>query len=246
MSPDSPNILYLPPEILQQTFGYLDREAWHNITLVHRQLTPSALVLLYQEPQFFSSYRFAQFVTTVATSADHAALVRDLTLKKDSANLVDLCGIFDEMLAGWREWKYHGSRVWGPLPAPAGRTWTHPLAALFSRREDKAKSTIPIGALIQVLTACVNLRCVKGPFFNFLYSKVDNFFHAAENSASEACSFPPTGRSSTPSRRTQSRTGSSSRMCLEPRGYTIRTTAAFRWTPACGRSTSCSILKPCT
>lgn len=172
ISPDRPNILSLPPEILQQTFGYLDRKAWHNLTLVHRQLTPSALVLLYSEPQVFSSYRFAQFVTTVATSADHAALVRDLILKRDSTNLVDLNGVFDdgisfEMLAGWREWKYRGSRVWGPLPAPQGRTWKHPLAALFSRREDKAKSTIPIGALIQVLTACINLRSVPRNSFSY-------------------------------------------------------------------------------
>lgn len=173
ISPDRPNIPSLPPEILQQTFSYLDRKAWHNLTLVHRQLTPSALVLLYSEPHFFSSYRFAQFVTTVATSAAHAALVRDLILKRDNANLVDLNGIFNdgisfEMLAGWREWKYRGSGVWGPLPAPKGRTWKHPLAALFSRREEKAKSTIPIGALIQVLTACVNLRFVQKPLrFNF-------------------------------------------------------------------------------
>ena len=174
ISPDRPNILSLPPEILQQTFGYLDRKAWHNLTLVHRILTPSAIVLLYSEPQFFSTYRFAQFITTVATSADHAVLVRDLILTRDSANLVDLNGIFNdgisgEMLAGWREWKYRGSGVWGPLPAPRGRSWKHPLAALFSRREDKAKSTIPIGALIQVLTACTNLRFVQRPFlFKFL------------------------------------------------------------------------------
>lgn len=162
-------MLSLPPEILQQTFGYLDRKARHNLALVHRQLTPSALVLLYQRPYFFSSYRFAQFVTTVATSADHAALVRDLILKKDKANLADLNGAFkdgisSETLAGWREWKYRASGVWGPLPAPSGRTWKHPLAGLFSRREDKAKSTIPIGALIQVLTACINLKSVQNAF----------------------------------------------------------------------------------
>ena len=185
---DKPTILSLPPEILQQTFSYLDRKTWHNLTLVHRQLTPSALVLLYQEPHFFSSYRFAQFVTTVATSAAHAGLVRDLILKRDSANLVDLNGIFNdgisfEMLAGWREWKYRDSGVWGPLPAPQRRTWKHPLAALFSRRADKAKSTIPIGALIQVLTACVNLRSVyPPPIINrydsvlSVYRKVDHYF----------------------------------------------------------------------
>ena len=140
------NMISLPPEIQQQVFQYLDQKSCHALALVHRNLTPSANVLLYQKPYFFSTYRFAQFVTTVAGSADHANLVRDLILMNTMADLTDNtkpnAGVNHPRLACWREWKYRKTAVWRPLPPPGGSIPTHPLAARFSRLDDKIRSTI--------------------------------------------------------------------------------------------------------
>lgn len=92
----------LPIELLDEIIGTLGQPALLQLLTVSRLVSSLTVRHLYFEPQFQSTYRFAQFVTTVSHNSDLASYVK----------VLDLSSIPErtrpgthEVLAGWRDWK---------------------------------------------------------------------------------------------------------------------------------------------
>jgi hypothetical protein len=166
----------LPLELQDQVFALLDQTTLLNLAVSSRALSEAAIIALYHQPQFASTYRFAQFVHLVTRSQAIAEMVHILDLSHFQE------GLDPEMkIAGWREWKYRdhplysihqknsaqnlreestrGSisracRAIGPsfLPKP------NPYLAEWNTCRD-----IPIGAVIHAIESCRRLRSVVCP-----------------------------------------------------------------------------------
>src|SRR5438046_1328500 len=93
----------LPAEILDEILSYLPQQALRSLLLTNKQFVDAAAIAIYQCPKFASTYRFAQFVSTVSHGKHYADMVRELDLSSfgDPGNTLDE----DEPVAGWREWK---------------------------------------------------------------------------------------------------------------------------------------------
>lgn len=96
------HFLDLPIELLDEILGNLDQTSLLRLASTSQSVSSIASRHLYFEPQFTSTYRFAQFVTTVSHSEQLASFVK----------VLDLSGILPgvrpgtgEVLAGWRDWK---------------------------------------------------------------------------------------------------------------------------------------------
>lgn len=92
----------LPIELLDDILGNLGQQTLLQLLTVSRLISSLSIRHLYFEPQFRSTYRFAQFVTTVSHNPELAGYTK----------VLDLSGIrsgerpgTDEVLAGWRDWK---------------------------------------------------------------------------------------------------------------------------------------------
>jgi hypothetical protein len=90
----------LPVEVLEEIFAFLDQPSLLSMLCVSKSLYQLTLRALYASPRFSSTYRFAQFVTTISTNKDMAKLLHHLNLSTIRIKYID--GI---MLAGWRDWK---------------------------------------------------------------------------------------------------------------------------------------------
>lgn len=97
------NLLDFPLEILDDILGNLDQTALLNLITVSKVVSSLAIRHLYFEPQFVSTYRFAQFVTTVSTNEEIASYVKIFDLSSIPADLVKPGT--DQPIAGWRDWK---------------------------------------------------------------------------------------------------------------------------------------------
>lgn len=176
----------LPLEILDQICLYLPQQTLLAMVQSSRYLASSAYVYLYMDPQFTSSYRFAQFVSVISHDSTLASYVKTLDLSKIGARVKG-----DTVLAGWRDWKYRSE----PLYSTRGRTSSHKTSLPHSykfhehsveRREARKVATssaalqcgvislhplqspllkqytlsrdAPAGAIIHVLRACPHLK----------------------------------------------------------------------------------------
>ncbi|KAL6720685.1 hypothetical protein ACLMJK_002610 [Lecanora helva] len=145
----------LPPEIIDQIFSYLGRHTLHKVICTGPALCDIAAIYLYREPIFATSYRFAQFVTTVSHSRRYADLVRDFKLSEfcrhESAKY---------NLARWIEWKYKKHPVYR-TSEPSEMDWKTCWMLHRTRCKGLPDKNIPVGLIIQVLAACRNLRKVE-------------------------------------------------------------------------------------
>ncbi len=151
----------LPSEIKDQIFSYLTQKKLYALLLTSTALSEAAAMNLYKAPRFSSTYRFAQFVTTVSHSRHYAGMVRSFGLwdsHEDDHRI--------EELAGWMEWKYRSVPLYAARPPQAqprvqariiSKSATHPRCNQFLRKSS-CNMGIPVGAIVHVLTACRNLR----------------------------------------------------------------------------------------
>lgn len=150
----------LPPELLDHVCSYLPQKRLYALVHTSKALSEAAAINLYHNPKFASSYRLAQFVTTVSHSRHHAEMVRkfglwDNTLVKDQS---------DE-LASWMEWKYRSVPLYAArtpeqttkLTKDVKKRVIHPRSNQFLSKSELNKG-INTGAIVHVLAACRNLR----------------------------------------------------------------------------------------
>lgn len=64
------NLFDLPPEILDLIFSFLDQKTLVNVLYVSQKGRNSAIPILYRRPYFTTTYRLAQFVTTVSSNME--------------------------------------------------------------------------------------------------------------------------------------------------------------------------------
>lgn len=168
----------LPVEILEQVFTHLSQKNLVKIMYLSRQLYHIIQQVIYRQPQFISTYRFAQFVSTITKKAETSCLVYELDLSKIEAGMMNEDGL---ILAGWRDWKLRSEPLYStsrftkalltvrssnknghinarnntppPLPTPGNE---HPIQSPLLKQFSQSKD-IPSGAIIHVLTACRNL-----------------------------------------------------------------------------------------
>lgn len=172
------NVVDLPVEILEQVFTNLNQKDLVKILCLSRQLYHIIQQVIYRQPRFTSTYRFAQFVSTMSKKPETRSLVYELDLSKIEAGLMNQDGL---ILAGWRDWKlrseplYSTSRFTKALlsirssnknghinarnnipstlpPLDDEHPIQSPLLKQFSQSKD-----IPSGAIIHVLNVCCNL-----------------------------------------------------------------------------------------
>lgn len=150
----------LPFEIKDQIFSYLPQADLFNLLLTSPCFTAAITIQLYHEPKFPTTYRFAQFVTTVSHSKRYADMVKILDIpgpgnpwNKESHR------------ATWREWKYRAQPLYAaqfPSQSSAKQHHcygSHPTRCLFTT--SKNDSVLPIGAVVHVLVACQNIRSLS-------------------------------------------------------------------------------------
>ena len=173
-------------------------------------LVEAAAIAIYSKPEFASTYRFAQFVTTVIHSQHYAEMVRVLDLSRfGQEDLKDL------PLAGWREWKYRSEPLYSiqrEIQSPGckiqpghGRQLNeqeihsnpnHPKPNPFLKQWSTCRD-VPTGALIHVLKACTRIKLVptQSNLMDKLtcFRKLDlSYLSIAADYAIKTTSHPPT------------------------------------------------------
>ena len=149
---------FLPPEIKASIFSLLSQEALHTLIFVSPALSETAAMYLYHNPIFKSTYRFAQFISTVSRSGRHAAMVRKLEVY-DSFEYDSGMG----SNARWIEWKYRDVPLYAAEPPPQ-RTFESVQSASLSTHPRRnpflahCYDNLPMGSIVQALAACINLR----------------------------------------------------------------------------------------
>lgn len=176
---EHPTLASLPSEILDEVFSYLDQPTLLSLVKVSKRMMEEAANGLYFQPEFASTYRFAQFVTIVSQNPVLARMVRVLDLSG-----LGRCVEDDVPLAGWREWKYRdsplhtirrddtaakaprfvyspsGMRLSKVIPAASANPSMHPLPSPFLEKYSLSRD-VPTGALIHILTACQYLKTLN-------------------------------------------------------------------------------------
>ena len=146
-----------PSEIKDQIFSYLPQADLYNLLFTSPSFTEAVTIGLYHKPKFPTTYRFAQFVTTVSHSKRYADMVKILDIpgpdkpwsKKSSR-------------ATWREWKYRDQPLYAAqvpsrfLTKKNSCSRSHPTQGLFMTTHND--NVLPIGAVVHVLMACQNIR----------------------------------------------------------------------------------------
>ena len=155
----------LPLEIKDQILSYLPRADLYNLLLTSSSLTSlneAITIKMYHKPDFTTTYRFAQFTTTISHSKRYADMVKILTIPGLTSAWSDL--------ATWREWKYRNQGLfvaepplncWSPNRGYSCRT--HPTPCLAFGFEPVC--ALPTGAVVHVLTACQNIRSLSQEHF---------------------------------------------------------------------------------
>jgi hypothetical protein len=153
------SLINIPTELVHVIVDFLPRADLLNFVCVNRQLHSDTIMLLYSKPYFTSTYRFAQFVTTVSHNSRLAELVRGLDLSHIS-HLPK-----NTHLAGWREWKYRSESLYTVYPVqdkesnnPDRPVHKHPRAHPLLLKYSTGGHDIPLGSLMHVLKACTHLR----------------------------------------------------------------------------------------
>lgn len=142
-------------EVKTLIFSHLPQESLCCLLLTGPALSEEAAILLYHSPKFRTTYRFAQFVTTVSHSRRYADMVRifELSDRKEAENRANA-------LASWREWKYRELPLYSSptrLMEPRMKAYsgTHPGT---NRLFNKMSVSMPVGPVVHVLVACRNIR----------------------------------------------------------------------------------------
>jgi len=205
-----PTLETIPFEIQDQIFSSLPQETLHALLLTSNGLVEAAAIAMYSRPEFASTYRFAQFVTTITHSQHYAEMVRVVDLSKFGQD-----DLKDLPLAGWREWKYRTEPLYSiqrEIQLPGGKIQpgqgrqldeqesqsnpTHAKPNPFLKQWSTCRD-VPTGALIHVLKACKRIKLVlaESNLRNKLtYSrKVDlSYLSIAADYAIKTSSHPPT------------------------------------------------------
>lgn len=166
-----PTLETIPFEIQDQIVSSLPQKTLHALLLTSTCLVEAAAIALYSRPEFASTYRFAQFITTISHSRSYAEMVRVLDLS--------MFGQGDEKdvaIAGWREWKYRTEPLYSiqkDVPLSRSRSQpeqarqldeqeppsnpSHPKPNPFLKQWSTCRD-VPMGALIHVLRACQRIK----------------------------------------------------------------------------------------
>ncbi len=145
-------------EVKTLIFSHLPQESLCCLLLTGPALSEEAAILLYHSPKFRTTYRFAQFVTTISHSRRYADMVRvfELSDRKDAEDRAN-------RFASWREWKYREIPLYAAQAPPKRLVepekeeykGIHPgTNDLFN----KMNVSMPVGSVIHVLAACRNIR----------------------------------------------------------------------------------------
>ena len=145
-------------EVKDHIFSYLPEEALYCLLLTSPALFEEAAIALYHSPKFRTTYRFAQFVTTVSHSRRYANMVRVFKLsdRKEAEHRAN-------GFASWREWQYRETPLYRAQAPPKQLTvpekipykGIHPgINSLFN----KTNFFMPVGSVVHVLAACRNIR----------------------------------------------------------------------------------------
>jgi len=158
----TPDLSILPLEILTQICSYLPQPALHNLLFFTPSLTSATTTTLYHRPHFISTYRLAQFVTTILKSDTYASKVRVIIIKDENEEKNKKVN-----LAGWLEWRYRSHGVYGTFTEKATmdgedgkRLARHPGANLFLREWSHRATDLPVGMVLHIIAACKGLRLV--------------------------------------------------------------------------------------
>lgn len=121
-------LLDLPVELIDDILANLDQPSLLTLLQVCRPVSALAIRHLYFEPQFTSTYRLAQFVTTVTHNVELAHYVKVLDLSHITCSARKGTG---EPLAGWRDWKLRTEPLYSLVgshgsPGNAHRNVSHP------------------------------------------------------------------------------------------------------------------------
>ena len=153
-----PMLEIIPSEVKDHIFSYLPQETLYCLLLTSPALSEEAAIRLYHSPIFRTTYRFAQFVTTVSHSRRYASMVRvfQLSDRKETEDRAN-------GLACWQEWRYREIPLYAARPPPneligpkpKAYNGTHPgNNDLLSR----TSVSMPVGPVVHVLAACRNIR----------------------------------------------------------------------------------------
>lgn len=124
-------------------------------------------MLLYVRPTFISTYRYAQFVTTISHNPRLAELVRELQLSHFAKMPLD-------GLAGWREWKYRTESLYSIYPGNEAQATpssdqivlNHPLAHPLLLKYSPGVHDVSLGSLLHIVKSCPHLRYFIPPCEN--------------------------------------------------------------------------------
>ncbi|KAK9478089.1 hypothetical protein V1514DRAFT_332190 [Lipomyces japonicus] len=103
----APSLASLPLEVVDQICSFLPQSSLLALVQTSKSMACAAYVYLYQSPSFFSTYRFAQFVSVISHDSTLASYVRDLDLSS-----IDSGFRGSYILAGWRDWKYRSEPLY--------------------------------------------------------------------------------------------------------------------------------------
>ena len=149
----------IPTELVHAIVSYVSRADLVNLICVCQHLRSETTILLYSKPSFVSTYRFAQFVTTISQHRRLADLVREVDLSHISKLPNDLG------LAGWREWKYRSESLYSIYPSPDENvdrsSSKHPLAHPLLLKYSTGGHDIPLGSLMHIVKSCPHLRYIS-------------------------------------------------------------------------------------
>ncbi|ODV89185.1 hypothetical protein CANCADRAFT_3818 [Tortispora caseinolytica NRRL Y-17796] len=113
----------LPIEVLSLVCSFLDQPDLYKISLLSRRIAIAATPHLYASPVFLSSYRFAQFTSTVSRDSRLASYVRNLDLPTMFSEESEMRlqrglgkpnGSAKNYFATWRDWKYRTDPLYMP------------------------------------------------------------------------------------------------------------------------------------
>ena len=153
----------LPSEVKDHIFSYLPHETLYSLLFTGSALSEAAAIQLYRRPRYRTTYRFAQFVTTVSHLRHYANMVRVFELS-DRSGAQDRANGF----ASWREWKYRDKPFYAAQAPPKqllepqkkAYNGAHPGANHLFNRMDVS---MPVGLVVQVLAACRHIRSCSLP-----------------------------------------------------------------------------------
>lgn len=149
----------IPVELVHAIAQHLSRLDVLNLNCTSKQMYAETIMLLYTRPYFASTYRYAQFVTTISHNQRLACLVRELYLSP-------FAKIPMNELAGWREWKYRTEALYTLYPnndAPDNNNSehiyvNHPLAHPLLLKYSPGVHDVPLGSLLHIVKSCPHLR----------------------------------------------------------------------------------------